>query len=179
MPNKKQTNSGVNEQREGKLQLLGWVQLPSYGRAAPKGIRAQPRPGWAHLGSWGCKSTLGHLKNRTLIAFGKSEVGKGLVGAHWLIKVFVVLGIKWEMLQGCLSCWDCEAKALGAVWERDVCTGSGFLAIRRNTPEAFRERSGINALRTMKTLAQLWLSVRRKSEAAFHQIFFARVFYAS
>lgn len=106
-------------------------------------------------------------------------MGKGLVGAHWLIKVFVVLGVKWEMLQGCLSCWDCEAKALGTVWERNVCTGSGFLAIRRNTPEAFRERSGINAVRTMKTLAQLWLSVRRKREAAFHQIFFARVFYAS
>lgn len=36
------------------------------------------------------------------------------MGAHWLIKVFVVLGIKWEMLQECLSWWDCKAKALRA-----------------------------------------------------------------
>lgn len=45
-------------------------------------------PNWDGLGFRGCKSTEGHLKIWSLIAFGKIEVGKGLMGAHGLIKVF-------------------------------------------------------------------------------------------
>lgn len=78
MPNEKQTNSGLDEQSEGKVQLPGqgwWGEQSSPGMEGlvPKGsVRAQPR----HTGLiWGCKSTKGCLKNWSLIACGIIEVG--------------------------------------------------------------------------------------------------------